>query len=128
MTETTTIVGTKAKRGDLVAIVQRRSSVSVDHGYKSSTSVEVFEVIGITRAGLVRKVRDLKYGAEHELDRMLGVQARYVIPADSIDVPAAIAACEAHRWPGGQPFRPFDSVEELREILRPLRTYGEVER
>lgn len=123
----------KAKRGDLVALVITSTYARTSGPVQSSTRVLVHMVTSITREGAVKATRPLhgsdlgrgeQYGPEKPspIDRVLGLRQRYVIGADQVHIPSAIAAVLAHHYPGhpGQ-LQPFDSLEELRELLAPFR-------
>lgn len=113
---------TKAKRGDLVAITFERSDYVIGQGPSVRNYVEVHEVSSITRDGVVKCTRDLHAGARSTpIERRYGWQNRYVIGADTIDKAGALAAIKGHHYEGhpGQ-LRPFDSLEELRDLLRPF--------
>lgn len=123
---------TKAKRGDLVALHFESSSVSVEHGRSVRSAIEIHLVTGVTREGVVKATRPVhgsdlgrceRYEPEkpQPIARRHGLVARYVIPAAHLDVARATAAVLAHAWPGypGQ-VKPYDSLAEAREALRPF--------
>lgn len=128
---------TKAKRGDLVAI-ERETSCTSTTSTTRRTSIDVHIVTSVTREGVVKATRpvhgsdlgrETEYGPEkpQPIARIFGLRARYVIGAQTIHVPSAIAAVLAHHYPGHpNQLQPFDSLDELRSILRPFLVRQEV--
>lgn len=114
----------KAKRGDLVALELRRSYVHASSGRHESTAWEVREVAGITRDGAVRTTRRLDDpdGRPIRLELEHGLISRRVIGATTVDLDAVKAAVLAHTYDGpAGTLKPFDTLEELRDTVRPHR-------
>lgn len=113
-------MNTPARRGDLVAVVTVDRMVVIGQPATTRTRVEVGTVTNITRDGAVRKYRPVWSDHPVDLSRSRH-ECLYVLAADRIDVPAALDVARAHCWPGhpDQPM-PFESVDELRDALRPL--------
>lgn len=116
---------TRARRGDVVAVVSTDSSVSVEHGLVERQRVELRKVVGITRDGLVART-ETDYGQVIQRKHEEWKRPTYlVIPQDTVDVDALLAAYEEHQWPGAEDrgYRhtmPFDSVDECRAFVRPF--------
>jgi hypothetical protein len=114
---------TKAKRGDLVIVVQEHHDYIIGKGAQGHTTCEIGVVSSVTREGLVKAFRWARYYGEAYDDptllaRMCRVVQTPIVPASVIDVPAAMAAAKAHQWPSGGTM-PFESLDEVREALRP---------
>lgn len=118
----------RAKRGDLVIIIQQHRDYVIGTGSVESTTCEIAIVSSVTRAGMVKAFR--RPSARHLPDGGPSVPLAWLpratalaIPAATIDIEAAFAVAEGHSWHGdGREFdsyRPFDSVDEVREALRP---------
>lgn len=112
-----------ARKGDLVVVEQRTSTYFTGRGTVFATEFNVGVVASATREGTVKTWRHLGYGED-----LLSTGAQpirydkcYVLPKSRIDVDAALVAAKLHCWPG-HPTQPkaFDSIEDVRECLRPL--------
>jgi hypothetical protein len=122
MVDTVTATTCKARRGDLVALELRRSYHRVNGPRVESTAWEVREVTNVTREGVVKATRRLDDpdGRPQLLERELGLLSRRVIPAGTVDVDAVKATILAHTYDGpAGTLKPFDTLEELRDAVRP---------
>jgi hypothetical protein len=113
---------TKAKRGDLVAIVQEHRDYIIGQGATKHTTCQIAVVSSITREGLVKAVRWAYNHGEKWDDPTplahLGRIETHLVPAAKIDVAAALEAAKAHSWPSGSTM-PYASLDEVRDALRP---------
>lgn len=144
---TTTSVGTKARKGDLVLVEQVSRnywSVAAVQEAKAAgrklpeteTSYQFGVVDSATRDGVIKTWREVGYGD----DLLTGGRALpfltfdsfvrcWVLSAKKVDVDAVLRAAKAHHWPGhpGQP-KPFDSFDEAQQIAlaaaRPVNPGG----
>lgn len=109
----------KARRGDLVAIVSTRTTYTIGQPTTTKEEVELAVVDGVTREGKVRTVRDV-YGSEkRRIDRWVGFRQCLVIERERVDVDGAMDGYADHRYVEGKPgVRPFSSVDECREFVR----------
>ena len=112
----------KAKRGDSVAIVKKTRDYVMGQGTTERTEVTLAKVTSITRDGWVKAFTEYGWSesTSYPLERVISLGQALVIPASMIDPADVRAVAKAHHWPGhpDQP-RPFDSLEEAREALRP---------
>jgi hypothetical protein len=114
------MTSTKAKRGDLVAIETTRHDYVIGQGSTTRTEYTMFEVTGITRDGQVRTVRELAYdGTGYPIDRIIGLGQRWVLAATRIDKDRASDVVRSHTYPNSTTPRAYDSLDALREALRP---------
>lgn len=112
----------KAKRGDSVAIVSETRDYVIGQGSSTATRVELGQVTSITRDGAVKAFRSLGWSdsSARPIERVVGFRQAIIIPATQIAPDDVQSVAKAHHWPGhpNQP-RPFESLEEVREALRP---------
>lgn len=115
---------TKARRGDLVAVVQERKTFQINPCETIvHTTIELRTVSSITREGSI-KVTTTHYGSQIQRAHEEYTNPTYlVVPAASVDVAGCMAAFKARQWStlsemGG---KPFDSVDECREFVRSFR-------
>lgn len=112
---------TRARRGD-IAVIEK---IRVDHSSTSRTECLEYAVMlvsNLTRDGRVKAVKDVRWGDgayAQPVDRMLGFQRLHLIAQASIDVAAAIATVRAHTYPNSTTPRNYDSLNAVREALRP---------
>lgn len=117
----------RAKRGDLVAVVTRRSSVSIEAGWSDRERVELRYVSGVTREGFVRLTRSHDYMTVKPEHEAYANPQYLVIPASTLTDPEAVMdAYRDHLWRpesevGYRQVKPFDSVDECRDFVRPFR-------
>jgi hypothetical protein len=118
----------RAKRGDLVVIVQEHRDHVIGTGTVESTTCEIGIVSNVTREGAVKAYRPARYYRTPDAAKPVSLAwlpraTALLIPATTIDVAAAVKAAEAHCWHGdGREFdsyRPFDSLDEVRAALKP---------
>lgn len=118
---------TKARRGDLCAVVTTTHSFVIGQGSTEQTTVRLALVSSVTRDGVVKAFRPF-WDQAGEPSSPITASPReqtLVLSADRIDVTAAITAYCARSWPTAPhstSVRPCDSVDELRELLRPFLT------
>ena len=106
-----------AKRGDLCLIVEDRRDVFIGQEAREYVAAVVGVVAGIDRLGYVKRYSSTWGG-------VCAIPARaraLVVSKAAIDVTAAFEAAKAHTWPGHTTPKPFDSIDEAREFLRPFR-------
>jgi hypothetical protein len=113
-----------ARRGDLVVVEETTVTHMIGARSAATTRYTVAVVTSVTRDGAVKSLREdhraAGTGAVREVRRM-GPRVRLLtFPKDQIDVAAAQQAARDHTWPGGQPSRPFDTLDEVRDALRPF--------
>lgn len=111
-----------ARRGDLAIVVKDSTHFVIGQGTVESTDAYVCVVTNITRQGHVVAVR---MPGDHEGDRPsrlehMGRTSVFVCSQARVDVAAAVAAAEAHTWPGHSYPMPFESLEEARACVRPF--------
>lgn len=110
-----------ARRGDIAVLETGRSYGGPD----GRTGFAVTVVASITRSGVVKAVKDLRWGDgvhAQPLGRICGLQRLHLIPQADIDVNGAVATARAHTWPGHTQPMDYASLEEVREALRPHMT------
>jgi hypothetical protein len=107
-----------AKRGDLVLVVEDRRDVFIGQEAREYVAAVVGVVASIDRLGFVKRYLSTWGGAPCAMP----VRARaLVVSKADIDVTAAFEAARAHTWPGHTQPKPFDSIDEAREFLRPFK-------
>lgn len=107
-----------AKRGDL-AVIEVVTSYARNSGpTQYATRYRVAVVTSVTRAGEVKAIQ-IDGCAPQPVARIVGFQRLHLLPKNRVDVAAAQEAARAHAWPGGQPSRPFESLDDVRAALRP---------
>lgn len=111
----------KAKRGDLVVIVTRVPDFVIGQPAASRDQVDVCEVTSITRDGVIKAVRKASWGMTVEMSRWTNRHQTYVVPKADIDVAAAMETAAANPWHNGMPGKYYDSLDEVREMLRQHR-------
>ena len=107
----------KAKRGDLAVIVSNRSYFSVADGVRECQTVEISEVTSITRDGVAKNVRTAS-GEVRAIPRWVGLRQVYIVPRAKVDIEAAMQSAAANPWPSGHPGMPYESLEQVRSMLR----------
>lgn len=114
------------RRGDLVVIAQEHSAHYTKGGARTYTTFEIGVITSVSRDGQIKAFRSAYNlnepggGEPIIIARLAGVTSTPYFPASKIDVQSALKTAYEHRWPGGQPCRPFDSLDEVRAALRPL--------
>lgn len=108
----------KAKRGDWLAVVRTERTFYIGRPTEERERVDLVRVTSCTRDGYVKECEDVagyKNGAWASA-RVLVIPPTMVAPDDVLRVG------REHHYDGhpNQP-RPFDSLEELRDALRPFR-------
>lgn len=114
--------GIDARRGDLAILVTAHRDLHLGKGVQERTTLQVGQVVEVTRTRLARKIRPANGGAPIDIEALKRAgtyRAVYIVPADEIDVPAALRLAAERPWPGGRPGMPFDDLDEVREALRP---------
>lgn len=125
-----TATDTRTRRGDLAVIERTR----IDHSTTrrtETTEYTVMVVCSVTREGRAKAVRDDRYPGDgpniphpQPLNDMLGLRNILIVPKTDIDVQAAIATARAHTYPNSTTPRAYDSLDAVREALRPHLTDG----
>jgi hypothetical protein len=112
----------KAKRGDAIAIVTESRDYVIGRPSSTATRVEVGIVTSITRDGVVKAFRNTWSESPQPIERVVGFKQCIVIPSDVVSPADVMTVAKAHHWPGhpNQP-KAFDSLEALREALKPYR-------
>ena len=120
-----TTTDTRTRRGDL-AIVERLRVTQSATTRTEETDFTVMTVCSITREGRAKAVRDDRHPSDghnvphaQPLDRMHGLRNVLVVPQADIDVAAAIATARAHTYPNSDTPRAYESLDAVREALRP---------
>jgi hypothetical protein len=110
----------KAQRGDLV-VVHRTQSITFTDRVERRDEFRVGRVTNITRDGAVKKWAPVGFGETPvEVDRVRDTVR--VAGQRTVDVDAALDAARAHHYDGHPEHpKPFDSLEEVRELLAPFR-------
>ena len=116
----------KAKRGDLVVIVQNVRDYYTNGPVRTRTQVSAGKVTSVTREGVV-KTAMVPFSAESDgsWSRERSNNSRtLIVPKDQVDVESAINAYRQQRYPSTDStmVRPLDSVDAMRELLRPFLT------
>lgn len=126
-----TSTDTRTHRGDL-AIVERRRVTQSTTSRTEETDFTVMVVCSVTREGRTKAVRDDRHPSDghniphaQPLDRMHGLRNVLIVPKADIDVLAAIATARAHTWPDSTTPRAYESLDAVREALRPHLVGGE---
>jgi len=114
-----------ARKGDLVAVVTEQRNYVIGSGLRESTAVRLGIVGSATRDGIAKMVRTFNYGTG-EPSAAVAVSPRdRVLVVNGVDRDAAVAAYCARRWPTAphsDSVPPVESVEAMRELLRPFRS------
>jgi hypothetical protein len=114
----------KARKGDLIVVERAERSYVIGQPSTETTTYHVGIVHSATREGDVKTWCALGYGDElvSPYGQTVKYARRWVMPAKEIDVDAALRAAKAHHWEGhpGQP-KPFDSLDAVKETLRPAK-------
>ena len=107
----------RAKRGDCVAVVRTERTYYIGQPNTERTSVVVGRVTSTTRDGVVKGLEDCQGYAMGDP----GAHRTLIIPADKVSPDDVMRVAREHHWPDhpGQPM-PWDTVEALREALRPF--------
>ena len=112
---------TPARRGMVCVHVKHQRDWFIGEPNREHDDVVVGIVTGITREGLVRRFKVPSYEDswnERDLRRCGG----QVLVCPDVDPAGAEQAARAHHWPKHpESPRPFASVAEVREALRPHR-------
>lgn len=115
-----------ARRGDLCAVVTTSRDYVIGQTSTERTSVVLAVVAGVSREGVVKFVRPIWNGTgptEARNPVRTPMERTYVIASGTIDTDAAIAAYAARRYPTAphsDMVPPLDSLDALRELLRPF--------
>ncbi len=122
---------TRTRRGDL-AILERLRVTQSATSRTEETDFTVTTVCSVTRDGRAKAVRDDRYPSDghntphaQPLAQMHGLKNILIVPKDEIDVDAATATARAHTWPDGTTPRAYESLDAVREALRPHLKGGE---
>ena len=108
-----------AKRGDLLVIERKTSYVTTSEGYHESLVYEAGKIVSVTRDGVAKAI-STRYSDSTPLGNIFGVQRTFVVPQSEIDVQPALEAVWANEWKPGYPGKPFDSLDDLKAVLRPF--------
>jgi hypothetical protein len=115
----------RTRRGDL-AVIERTTVTHSRTSRTERTEYTVMVVCSVTRDGRTKAVRDDRYPDDghnipypQPLDRMTDLRSILIVPKDSIDTEAALATVRAHTYPDSTTPRPYDTLDEVREALRP---------
>lgn len=104
-----------ARRGQLAVLVERPTTW---HG----EWCRLVEVASVTRTGEVRAYRDVAYPtAVPTRVSTTGRSVRGLVDASMLDRDRAVEIARSHTWPEGQPFQPWDNLDEARAALRPAK-------
>ena len=119
----------KAKRGDLVVIVQNVRDYYTNGPVRTRTQVSAGKVTSVTREGVV-KTAMIPFDAESDgswSKERSDSSRTLIVPKDQVDVESAIDAYRQQRYPSTDStmVRPLDSVDAMRELLRPFLTRAE---
>lgn len=110
----------KARRGDLVVVHTLHRYYVIGQGQQSHDEFTVGVVTNITRDGAVKAYRPAGFSEPLPLAYLgRALQQMYLVPQSRIDVPAALKAAEAHTWPGNDYPRYYDTLDEVKDALRP---------
>lgn len=111
-------MATAAKRGDLAVFeVTRRDYYIGQESPPERKEYTAGVVTSITRDGKVTKVR-MSYSDRPTDAKLMRYDRLYLVASDLVDVEAALTACHANEWEPGYPGKPFDSLEQIREVIR----------
>lgn len=111
---------TTAKRGDLAVIEKETSYVTTDQGYHKTTEYEVGIVTNITREGQVKACRFRLSDTTTQLKDIIRVKRTLIVPQSEINVESAARAAWSNPWPSGHEGMPFDSLDAVKDVLRPF--------
>lgn len=115
---------TKAKRGDLAAIVETRTDYFIGQASKERTTITLGIVTSVTREGLIKALQVPFSSDDH------GARAPYhvtpyiqtlLVPAAAVDVAGVMAAYRQHTYAGHTQIEPFESVDAARAFVAPFR-------
>ncbi len=106
----------RTKRGETVALVIERRITYQARDTGVTTDVSLAVATNLSQNGRCKAVRRFGWPSRPiPIDRIVGLMAVLTVS----DLPAEVAekiACE-HRWPGGQCWAPWGSIDELRADL-----------
>src|SRR5206468_1342657 len=91
-------------------------------GPRDHTEVDVCTVTSVTREGMVKAVRKATWATEVKLAHWVHPHQICIVPKDKVDVPAAMAEAARKQWPSGHPGMYFESLDEVREMLKRHKT------
>lgn len=111
----------KAKRGDLAVIVTTHRDFVIGKGPQEHTTVDVCEVTSITRDDIAKAVRAARGSELRSIERWVGLRQVYIVPKARVDVAAAMKAAAARPWPSGHPGMPYESLDEVKALLRSVK-------
>lgn len=109
----------KAKRGWWLAVESTERTFCIGRPTEERTRVDLYEVTSCTREGFVKECKDAQgYGAgsRWSTGRVL------TIPPETVPSEDVRRVARGHTYEGHSQIRPFDSLAELRDALRPYRT------
>jgi hypothetical protein len=109
---------TGVKRGDLVVT---HAECSYQRGVDE---YQVWIATSVTREGRVKSLRAAHHVGELNpydvpLQRIIGLKSIGIVAKNRIDIDAAINAVREHVWPETRQPKPFDTLDEVRDVLRP---------
>ncbi len=108
-----------AKRGDLAVVVRTQRDFYQDRPTVTRTEVTFGVVTSITRDGVAKSFRD---AWDHVGPvKLYGNETVYIVPRVETDVDAAMRTAREHVFPNSDTPMPFGSLDEAKDVLRPLR-------
>lgn len=110
----------QAKRGDLVVIERAHKDYCAGEGIVEYSLLKLGIVRSVTREGMV-KAADVPFTTEASLLTKIDTyHTCYIVPAQSVDVPAVMEAYKHHTYDGDTQVQPFNDLDDVREFVRPF--------
>lgn len=112
-----------ARRGDLVVVEETTVTSFIGARSVATSRYTVAVVTSVTRDGAVKAFRVDRYQTENgetrQVARLAAGTRLLTFPKEKINVAAAQQTAREHTWPGGQSSMPYNTLDEVREALRP---------
>lgn len=105
----------KAKRGQLAVYEEKHSTYHQKDGRRESVQYTLCLVLSVTRDGIAKMLRR---PSGSSFPPNLTRHRVHIVPEGKADPVAAMKAAAAHVWEGSDSPKAFDTVEEIRELLK----------
>ncbi len=111
----------EARRGDLY-ITQHTVSDYGPGGTTERTEYQVHHVTGVTRDGRVKAGHELAWSDDPRDMTRDRIDQGWLVPGDTVDIPAVQAALRAHTYPGSTTPMAHTSLDDVKSLIRPHTT------